>query len=164
MCTVGLLCADECSAHALQRALAPVIGVNVRVLSTCDDRSDVDVVVTDSARSLTECGSAKLVLLTNRLGAPPDRSAIWAALMGVIHNSTHTAPPGLLAGLSPRELQVLDLIADGLTQGQTARRLGISPHTVDTYVKRMKGKLGIASKAELIRAAMSRTDALPTPA
>lgn len=58
--------------------------------------------------------------------------------------------------LSTRELQVLTHIAHGLTHGQIARRLGISPHTVDTYVKRVRSKLGIGNKAELTRFALLR--------
>lgn len=56
--------------------------------------------------------------------------------------------------LSPRERQVLRQIARGLTHGQVARRLGISPHTVDTYVKRIRSKLNLGNKAELTRAAV----------
>lgn len=47
----------------------------------------------------------------------------------------------MLTVLSQRERQVLRFIADGFTQDQTARRLGISPHTVDTYIKRVRGEL-----------------------
>src|SRR4051794_7260790 len=56
--------------------------------------------------------------------------------------------------LSEREEQVLRQIAHGLTHGQVATRLGISPHTVDTYVKRIRSKLGVGNKAELTRAAL----------
>jgi DNA-binding NarL/FixJ family response regulator len=56
--------------------------------------------------------------------------------------------------LSEREEQVLRQIAHGLTHGQIATRLGISPHTVDTYVKRIRSKLGVGNKAELTRAAL----------
>ncbi len=56
--------------------------------------------------------------------------------------------------LSERESQVLRQIAHGLTHGQVANRLGISPHTVDTYVKRIRAKLGVGNKAELTRAAL----------
>lgn len=58
--------------------------------------------------------------------------------------------------LSPREQQVLQQIARGMTHSQIARRLGISQHTVDTYVKRIRSKLGIGNKAELTRAALTR--------
>jgi DNA-binding NarL/FixJ family response regulator len=56
--------------------------------------------------------------------------------------------------LSEREKQVLRQIARGLTHGQIATRLAISPHTVDTYVKRIRAKLGVGNKAELTRAAL----------
>ncbi|MEU4244938.1 response regulator transcription factor [Actinoplanes sp. NPDC026619] len=59
------------------------------------------------------------------------------------------------AALSRREEQVLRQIAQGLTHSQIATRLGISRHTVDTYVKRIRAKLGGAgNKAELTRAAL----------
>jgi DNA-binding NarL/FixJ family response regulator len=56
--------------------------------------------------------------------------------------------------LSARERQVLRQIAQGLTHGQIARVLGISQHTVDTYVKRIRSKLDLGNKAELTRAAL----------
>ncbi|WP_203856074.1 response regulator transcription factor [Plantactinospora mayteni] len=58
--------------------------------------------------------------------------------------------------LSPRELQVLTQIARGLTHRQGARALGISQHTFDTYIKRIRSKLGVGNKAELTRAAVMR--------
>jgi DNA-binding NarL/FixJ family response regulator len=65
--------------------------------------------------------------------------------------------------LSEREEQVLQQIAHGHTHGQIAIRLGISPHTVDTYVKRIRSKLGVGNKAELTRAALlGRVDAQTT--
>jgi DNA-binding NarL/FixJ family response regulator len=56
--------------------------------------------------------------------------------------------------LSPREQQVLRQIARGRTHSQIARALGISHHTVDTYVKRIRSKLDLGNKAELTRAAV----------
>jgi DNA-binding NarL/FixJ family response regulator len=63
-------------------------------------------------------------------------------------------PPTSAPALSRREEQVLQSIACGYTHGQVARRLGISPHTVDTYVKRIRAKLEVGNKAELTRAAV----------
>lgn len=64
--------------------------------------------------------------------------------------------------LSRREEQVLRQIARGLTHMQIATRLGISPHTVDTYVKRIRAKLGVGNKAELTRAALLGRIVTPT--
>jgi DNA-binding NarL/FixJ family response regulator len=58
------------------------------------------------------------------------------------------------AALSPRERQVLSQIAHGRTHSQVARALGISRHTVDTYVKRVRSKIDVGNKAELTRAAI----------
>ena len=59
-------------------------------------------------------------------------------------------------GLSPREEEVLDCIARGFTHVQTARRMGISKATVDTYVERIRGKMHVGNKAELTRLALER--------
>jgi DNA-binding NarL/FixJ family response regulator len=67
----------------------------------------------------------------------------------------------LWRSLSEREEQVLSQISRGLTHGQIATRLGISPHTVDTYVKRIRAKLGAGNKAELTRAALLGRTAAP---
>jgi two-component system invasion response regulator UvrY len=57
--------------------------------------------------------------------------------------------------LSARERQVLEHIALGRTHDQTARSLGLSRHTVDTYVKRARRKLSAGNKADLVRAALN---------
>ena len=56
--------------------------------------------------------------------------------------------------LSAREQEVLSLIARGFTHSQTATRLGVSASTVDTYVSRIRAKLGLGNKAQLALAAL----------
>jgi DNA-binding CsgD family transcriptional regulator len=56
--------------------------------------------------------------------------------------------------LSPREEQALELIAQGFTHAQVARRMAIRKATVDTYVERIRAKLQVGNKAELTRAAL----------
>ncbi|AKN75446.1 hypothetical protein QR97_20380 [Streptomyces sp. PBH53] len=58
--------------------------------------------------------------------------------------------------LTVRERQVLRHLAAGLTQRQVARRLQISPHTVDTYVRRIRKKTGPGNKAYLTQATLVR--------
>ncbi|MFC4078767.1 helix-turn-helix transcriptional regulator [Amycolatopsis samaneae] len=62
--------------------------------------------------------------------------------------------PQPASGLTPREREVLCWIANGYTHSQTARRMGLSCATVDTYVKRIRAKLEVRNKAELTRKAM----------
>jgi DNA-binding CsgD family transcriptional regulator len=45
---------------------------------------------------------------------------------------------------------VLALLADGHSEKQVARDLGISPHTVHGHVKALHRRLGVSSRAELL--------------
>jgi pimeloyl-ACP methyl ester carboxylesterase/DNA-binding CsgD family transcriptional regulator len=49
--------------------------------------------------------------------------------------------------LSERELDVLRLVAQGLSDQEIARRLGISAHTAHRHVSNIRGKLGVSSRA-----------------
>jgi DNA-binding NarL/FixJ family response regulator len=55
--------------------------------------------------------------------------------------------------LTMREREVLQSVSTGLTHKEIARLLGLSKTTVDTYVQRIRQKLGVGNKAELARAA-----------
>lgn len=50
--------------------------------------------------------------------------------------------------LSPRELEVLRLLAQGSENKQIARLLGVSEATVKTHIKALYGRLGVRSRAE----------------
>ena len=65
-----------------------------------------------------------------------------------------------LGRLTPRERDVLNLLADGLQHREIAERLGISPRTVEVYKARMMEKLQCRTLAEVIRiGSEGRTDA-----
>ncbi len=56
--------------------------------------------------------------------------------------------------LTPRQREILRLLATGLENKQIARRLGIGTHTVKTHVSRVLQKLGAASRTEAVVLAM----------
>ena len=58
--------------------------------------------------------------------------------------------------LTPREVQVLELLAEGLANKTIADRLGISDQTVKFHVAAILGKLGVANRTEAVRAAARR--------
>ncbi len=59
--------------------------------------------------------------------------------------------------LTPREEQVVALVADGLSNREVARELGLSEHTVKKYMFHIFDKLGISSRVELVLYAVRPT-------
>jgi two-component system, NarL family, nitrate/nitrite response regulator NarL len=100
---------------------------------------------------------------------PPDATAeqIDAALRAVAAGLTVRGPSpqnrtfGPLAEeawpvLTPREIEVLAALRDGLSNKEAARRLGISPHTVKFHIESLFKKLGAASRAEAVVKGLKR--------
>jgi two-component system response regulator NreC len=81
-----------------------------------------------------------------------DPSLAAAVVYGSLPRRTVGGSPG--GPLSPREREVLDLIAQGYTNQQMADQLGLSVKTVETYRSRLVEKLGLRSRAELVRYAL----------
>ena len=62
------------------------------------------------------------------------------------------ATPKARNGLAPRERQVADAMAAGLSRPEIAKQLGLSPNTVVTISGRVYRKLGVRNRAQLVRA------------
>jgi len=58
--------------------------------------------------------------------------------------------------LTPREIQVLELLAEGLPNKAIAERLGISDQTVKFHVASISGKLGASNRTDAVRRAVRR--------
>lgn len=58
--------------------------------------------------------------------------------------------------LSPRERQVLEMVARGQTNAEIAAQLNLSRRTVETHRAHMMGKLGLESPADVVRFALRR--------
>lgn len=86
-------------------------------------------------------------------GEPPLSPSIAHRML-----SHFRAPPVIRddAGLSPRETEVLTLLARGMTVAEAAHRLGLQPQTVASYVKVIYQKLSVTSRAEATREAVRR--------
>ena len=88
---------------------------------------------------------------TVRRGAPylTHSLAVQVVLLGTRRQGNHSR-----AELTPRELQVLALVAEGKTYEQMGDELGVSYKTVANTCSQLKVKLGARSLAELIRMAI----------
>jgi two-component system, NarL family, response regulator NreC len=68
-----------------------------------------------------------------------------------LENSGETSP---LEQLSPREREILQLVAEGKTSQEIGERLSISSKTVDTYRSRLMHKIGVEDVAGLVKFAI----------
>ena len=64
------------------------------------------------------------------------------------------AEPDEPALLTPREIEVLHDVADGLTNKEIAGHLGISQHTVKFHLESLMRKLAVSSRAEAVSKSM----------
>jgi DNA-binding CsgD family transcriptional regulator len=98
--------------------------------------------------------------ILDRLGAIPAAAKLRRQLsqMGVQgvprgpRKETRSHP----AGLTPRQVDVLKLVVEGLTNSDIANRLYVSPKTVDHHVSAMLMKLDVRSRKEAVKVAKER--------
>lgn len=93
-------------------------------------------------------------------------AAELVAAIGAVHAGQTQLSPAvaarLVAGvggggpepLTPRELEVLQLVGQGQSNDQIALRLGIAPRTVKVHVQNILGKLGAANRTEAVTIAV----------
>jgi len=84
--------------------------------------------------------------------AKAPRSFVSAGLAAAVMRRATTAA----TRLSPREEEILTLLADGLRAGDIARRLYLGESTVKTHITRLYEKLGATNRAQAIVLAMRR--------
>jgi HD-GYP domain-containing protein (c-di-GMP phosphodiesterase class II) len=95
-------------------------------------------------RAVTAAEAAALLRSDVRDGRL-DGEAVEAVLESAGHRTRRR--PSSLAGLTPRELDVLRLLARGLATKEIAAALGISRKTVGNHVEHIYGKLGVSNRA-----------------
>jgi DNA-binding NarL/FixJ family response regulator len=107
-------------------------------------------------------------VLPSNVSAAQIAAAIEAAAGGlvVLHPSevesfvplqkVNEFPETLAEALTPREIEVLRLLAEGLGNKEIAARLGISEHTVKFHVASVMGKLGAGSRTEAVTLGIRR--------
>jgi DNA-binding NarL/FixJ family response regulator len=133
--------------------LAAVPGTRVVVLTTYD--SDADIL------RAVEAGA------TGYLLKDAARTDLVAAVRAAARGETALAPsiatrlvdrmrrPQAADSLTPRELEVLRLVAKGLSNGEIGRALSISEATVKTHLLRTFAKLGVSDRTAAVTTALA---------
>jgi DNA-binding NarL/FixJ family response regulator len=128
------------------RAAAPAVRVVVvaaavdEALSVAARDGDLDGVVLASARG------AELVAAVTQVGA--GHAVFPAGWLRQVRQSVESSP---LAQLSPRQREVLELLALGMDNDQIATRLYISRNTVKFHVRTIYRRLGVHNRVEAAR-------------
>jgi DNA-binding NarL/FixJ family response regulator len=154
---------------ATRRIAADHPGTRVVVLTTyADDESIIGALQAGALGYLTkdatraEIGRAVLTAAAGQAVLDP---AVQQRLLSAAARTHGTSgPPGVPPGegeLTPREAEVLRLIADGRSNREIARALFVSEATVKTHVNRIFAKTGSRDRAQAIRYAYTHGYAEP---
>jgi DNA-binding CsgD family transcriptional regulator len=125
---------------------------NKWVEASCPYEAALALAQTDDVDALRQAHSECL-----RLGARPLATIVARRLR---ESGARDVPRGPRAAtraneaeLTPRELEVLELLADGLRNAEIAERLFLSPRTVDHHVSAIRRKLGARTRGEAVAVA-----------
>ena len=149
---------------ATRRLVAEHPGVAIVVLTTYVDDTSVLEALRAGARSyLTKDADRTDIAQALRAAVggltvfdPRVHATLLAATSGAAATSAAprsapaTRPPDPPDGLTQREVEILSLIAQGLTNGEIAERLFLSNHTIKTHINRIFAKTGSRDRVAAI--------------
>ena len=123
--------------------------VRVIVLSMHDEPAYVRRAVELGAAGYLLKNADREVILDALRAVHAGRAYVQSDLTGTLMN-TISGKERTAAALSPRELEILSLVSQGLENKQIATRLGISEATVKTHLKGVFARLDVSSRAEAV--------------
>jgi len=144
---VQLLGASEAFREAINLPLPPVLQVlNKQIVATAHAHlgEEAFAVAWLAGRSMT----LQHVLATR------ERSTLPAETVHHPPNAGVSPPQANPAGLTTREVEVLRLVAQGMTNEQMAKQLVISPRTVNTHLTSIFSKIGVSTRSAATRYAI----------
>lgn len=114
------------------------------VMQSVEAGADGYILVTDDAPRIAD--SLKVMAA----GGSPVSPLIARSVLRALHSRNTAAPAPASDILSRRELDIMGLLAKGLTLTAIAEILSISEHTVTTHVKKIYKKLNVHSRGEAV--------------
>lgn len=147
--------ADGLSAIPALKKLKPAPGILVLTSFSEDERVFAAVRAGALGYVLKDCSPDDLIdaIKTVSRGQPSLSSDVAQKLVRQVHRASTPAPrPD--EPLSDREIEVLKLVAVGLSNNEIAERLAISERTVGAHISRILDKLGLANRTQAALYAM----------
>jgi DNA-binding NarL/FixJ family response regulator len=140
---------------ATRRVLAEHPGTEVVVLTTyADDESVLSALRAGARGFLTKDADAESIARALRAAAAGQSTMdadVQRRLVAAASTARDRRPaPELAEGLTPREIEVLRLIAAGLSNTEIARRLVVTEATVKTHVNHVFAKAGLRDRAQAV--------------
>ena len=131
-------------------------GELVRTLKEVSPRTAIAVYTADAdealAQEVIDAGALALVLKEAPLADLV--RALEAALAGVVYLDPALQRPSPKKTLTPRELDVLRLLAEGLQHEQIGRQLGITAETVRSHVRKASDRLDATTRTQAVATAV----------
>jgi DNA-binding NarL/FixJ family response regulator len=140
--------------EATRRVRAEFPGTEVVVLTTYADDESLLIALKAGARGfLTKDADAETIaraLRSTARGLSTVDGELQRRLVEAASRSQTTARPREIEGLTAREVEVLRLIAAGLSNTEIARTLVVSEATVKTHVNHLLAKAGLRDRAQAV--------------
>jgi len=115
---------------------------------------DLPIIFVSAARTdETDTVAGLLLGADDYLPKPIPFDHLLARVRRLVTHSTAVAVP-VASRLTPREQEVLGLLAEGLEQAEIANRLFIAPKTVAKHIERILGKLAVHNRAQAVALAL----------
>jgi DNA-binding NarL/FixJ family response regulator len=138
---------DGVAAAAEIRKAAPSVGI--LMLTMLDDDESVRAALAAGAAGYALKGdSADRIVRAIHAVADGDTVLAAGVARTVLDGPRPAGPSGPLAGLTPRELRILELLADGLPTLAISRKLGVATKTVSNTLSTIFAKLGVGNRTE----------------
>ena len=144
---------------ALLDVQMPVMGGSEVLRRLVSDRSPTRVMLLSGMATPEVASDALAAGALGFLDKQTTAQELCAAVAAVARGETVVSPRLSTAAavtLSPREREVLALVAEGFSAPEIADRLVLSPHTVKTHVRNLCDKLGVADRAAAVATAIRR--------
>ena len=128
-------------------------GVGVPVVAMVSDEEAAGLAWSNEAKGILPRNAGRAAVAAALTAVAAGLRAVDNRLAVAIARSSTTLSPPLAENLTPRELQVLHLMAEGLTNKSIATTLAVSEHTVKFHINSILGKMGASSRTQAVTSA-----------